>query len=105
MDYQKRFEITLAETKRNMGVREKQVEPIVQDAEFDACPNVIWCKPEDPINFKMKGGLLSIKKWIQENGFEKTTKKESTALLTVGTLSSGGSWQKGVKFYWLKVKQ
>lgn len=45
MDNQKRFKITLDETKRHMGIVEIQGEPIVQDAELDTCPNVFWCKP------------------------------------------------------------
>lgn len=101
MSYEKRYKQTIEETKRHMNYVERQGDPVFVDAEFDSdpCGRLLF----DTTFFKIASGPLSVKNWIEKNGFVKTTRKESTCLLTVGKKSDSGCWIAGEhKNYWLK---
>ena len=100
MSYEKRYKQTIEETKRHNNYVERQGDPVFLDAEFDSDTRSLLFSSTF---FKIASGPLSVKNWIEKNGFVKTTRKESTCLLTVGKMSDSGCWIAGeYKNYWLK---
>ena len=51
-------------------------------------------------DFYLPSGLLPLNNWIRENGFTKTTKKESTCVLFIGEKNECDLWV-SVKKIWL----
>ena len=101
MSYEKRYTQTVEETKRYMNYVERQGDPVYVDAEFDS--DTHGSLLFGSTFFKIASGPLSVKAWIEKNGFVKTTRKESTCLLTVGERSDSGCWIAGkYKNYYLK---
>lgn len=54
-------------------------------------------------DFMIPSGVLSLKKWVNDSGFEITTKKESSMVLIVGGKNECDLWV-NAKRIWLKNK-